>query len=480
MTDREQNAGFFIVFRGKTLDGYDLGTIKKNLARLLKTTESKIERMFAGKSVVVKRNLDRETARKYALVLKKIGLICEIRDATPKPSETESAQKKSAHEPETMTCPKCNHRQTKAESCIYCGIVVAKFSKPSSPPAAPSKNEESSFAGKDTGYEETASFFDRLGQANEDEIKEVLRIVVAFAIGGFISGFVWGGVWRPGPDSGMVAAFVNFFIFGLWALLVSFGLLGSRNFGVAKTAKSCLAFGFLSGGLFIGLIFVVQSYVGKSNAILTGVHGDLASVSASMAILVFLVAFLIGGLVSAVASYRLSVIMKDGEVSLFDDVLVYAVAFLIVLIPYKFMGMTGATVSFEDQSPISKIANGDASKYAKGLLIDGFPEDVPIYKPSVVKSSGTLLESINAIIVTKDGLEKVVEFYKTALPDNKWEVGPLNYEEGGGYMELFGDKDETSLKIEARSDDDGTIIDISIISAKNNGEPSRLQLPKVP
>ncbi len=249
MTDREQKANFFIVFRGKTLDGYDLGTIKKKLARLLKTTETKIERMFAGKAVVVKRNLDCETARRYALVLKKIGLVCEIRNATPEPPETESAGKKSTHEPEAMICPKCNHRQPKAESCIYCGIVVAKFSKPSSP-AVFSKDEDSPSARKDPPYEEASSFVERLGQANEGEIKEVLRIVVALAIGGFISGFVWGGFWTPGPNGGMVAAIVNFFIFGLWGLLVSLGLLGSRNFGLAKAPKSYLAAGFLTGGLF--------------------------------------------------------------------------------------------------------------------------------------------------------------------------------------------------------------------------------------
>ena len=67
-----------VIFSGKTVQGKDISEIKINLASLFKTDISKIDGFFKGKKVVVKKNLDHQTASKYIRDLKKAGVICQI------------------------------------------------------------------------------------------------------------------------------------------------------------------------------------------------------------------------------------------------------------------------------------------------------------------------------------------------------------------------------------------------------------------
>jgi hypothetical protein len=64
---------FDIVFRGDIVLGHQLTQVKQRLQQLFKSDAERVEALFTGRPVVLKRNLDRETAEKYRDALFKAG-----------------------------------------------------------------------------------------------------------------------------------------------------------------------------------------------------------------------------------------------------------------------------------------------------------------------------------------------------------------------------------------------------------------------
>lgn len=64
-----------IVVNGTLVEGADPATTKQNVAALFKVPVDKVEPMFSGKPMVIKKGLDAESAKKYMLALKKAGLV---------------------------------------------------------------------------------------------------------------------------------------------------------------------------------------------------------------------------------------------------------------------------------------------------------------------------------------------------------------------------------------------------------------------
>lgn len=78
----EQNkASFDIVFRGDIILGHSLEEVKLRLQKLFKADAAKIDALFCGRPVPLKRNLDEATARKYKAVLQKAGAEVSIKPA---------------------------------------------------------------------------------------------------------------------------------------------------------------------------------------------------------------------------------------------------------------------------------------------------------------------------------------------------------------------------------------------------------------
>lgn len=113
------------------MPGAELEATKDNLAALFKSERSKIDALFNGSSVALKRDLSQEDAQKYVDVLQRAG--AEVRAESEFAStlslvETEEHDAKA--EPalnQSMTCPKCGHEQLKASECSACGIVIEKY-----------------------------------------------------------------------------------------------------------------------------------------------------------------------------------------------------------------------------------------------------------------------------------------------------------------------------------------------------------------
>lgn len=67
-----------IVFSGKTVPGENLSTIRLRLMDLLKTNEKGIDRFFSGKSIIIRENLDFESAERVKQTFEKAGAICTL------------------------------------------------------------------------------------------------------------------------------------------------------------------------------------------------------------------------------------------------------------------------------------------------------------------------------------------------------------------------------------------------------------------
>jgi len=74
---------FEVVFRGDVEPGQSIVSVKEGLAKLFNAEASRIDQMFSGKPVVIKANLDEDTARHYQSSLKKVGALADIRPVKP-------------------------------------------------------------------------------------------------------------------------------------------------------------------------------------------------------------------------------------------------------------------------------------------------------------------------------------------------------------------------------------------------------------
>lgn len=127
MTD----ARYKIVFDGQLMPDMALETVKENLARLFKSEPSKIDALFSGSPLALKRDLAEAEADKYLAALHKAGARARKENEGPQLSLVATAD----HEPApdagetaaSMECPKCGQHQPKADVCSACGIVIDKY-----------------------------------------------------------------------------------------------------------------------------------------------------------------------------------------------------------------------------------------------------------------------------------------------------------------------------------------------------------------
>ncbi len=98
---------FAVVFSGRLTDGAEPTQVRNNLANLFNVEPAKVERMFTGKPVLVKKDLDEAKAKSYVAALAKAGAIAEIVTNEPQaitPSATAPATSSSTT-PATPTEP---------------------------------------------------------------------------------------------------------------------------------------------------------------------------------------------------------------------------------------------------------------------------------------------------------------------------------------------------------------------------------------
>lgn len=120
-----------IVFDGQLMPEASLEMVKTNLARLFKSDLARIDSLFSGTPVALKRDLGESEAQQYLTALQKAGAkvrkeLDQAASLSLVPTEAETVEAEQAATP-TMTCPKCGHEQAKAVECSACGIIIEKY-----------------------------------------------------------------------------------------------------------------------------------------------------------------------------------------------------------------------------------------------------------------------------------------------------------------------------------------------------------------
>ena len=82
---------FEIAFSGQLLVGAQLELVQANLAKLFQADAQRIAQLFSGRQVILKNNLDAETAEKYRAALARAGAVAEVRMMEPEIEEVELA-----------------------------------------------------------------------------------------------------------------------------------------------------------------------------------------------------------------------------------------------------------------------------------------------------------------------------------------------------------------------------------------------------
>ncbi|BFM18279.1 hypothetical protein R50073_44620 [Maricurvus nonylphenolicus] len=115
-----------IVFRGDILPGHQLIQVKQRLAQLFKADEARINALFVGGAVPLKRNLDKAAAEKYQAVLRKAGADVQVAPAgsvtakkppqrKPRPARTAAAASQPTSSPAPSSPPAAAAEQPPAK-----------------------------------------------------------------------------------------------------------------------------------------------------------------------------------------------------------------------------------------------------------------------------------------------------------------------------------------------------------------------------
>jgi uncharacterized protein YbjQ (UPF0145 family) len=67
-----------IVFEGKTVPGKEIDLVKKALMNILKADEQSIDRLFSGKRVLIRKNVEAGTAKKFLKAFEDVGAVCNL------------------------------------------------------------------------------------------------------------------------------------------------------------------------------------------------------------------------------------------------------------------------------------------------------------------------------------------------------------------------------------------------------------------
>jgi hypothetical protein len=98
-----------VIFRGKTVPDTPIEDVKVNLANLFKTNDVRINRLFSGQVVVLKKGLGQEDGERYRVLLERAGALCEV---VPLTAAQPSPPSEAAPVVATDTSPKAPRHTT--------------------------------------------------------------------------------------------------------------------------------------------------------------------------------------------------------------------------------------------------------------------------------------------------------------------------------------------------------------------------------
>lgn len=71
-----------VIFAGKIIEHADIDMVKTNVARVFSLSPDRVDKLFSGRHIVLKKDIDQATAERYKTTLQRAGALCEIEDTS--------------------------------------------------------------------------------------------------------------------------------------------------------------------------------------------------------------------------------------------------------------------------------------------------------------------------------------------------------------------------------------------------------------
>lgn len=120
---------YTVAFAGEIMEGNSELQVKANLASVLKLDPSKVEKLFSGKNIVIKRNLDENDARRFKAAFERSGAVCIVtprlheRRTKPRAKSTAPAEAIKLPPADIAFCRACGEKIASTdEICPSCGV----------------------------------------------------------------------------------------------------------------------------------------------------------------------------------------------------------------------------------------------------------------------------------------------------------------------------------------------------------------------
>lgn len=115
-----------IVFVSTEIPSHHRERVKANLSVIFKQPTSRLEVLFQGKPVTIKKDLDLVQANRYRDAVEREGGVCRVEPMT-EGTTSMSMTIEPKDNADIVTCPKCATRQHKSAICSGCGVILESF-----------------------------------------------------------------------------------------------------------------------------------------------------------------------------------------------------------------------------------------------------------------------------------------------------------------------------------------------------------------
>ena len=125
---------FDVVFNGEIAAESELIDVKQQMADMFQLNENRVEALFTGQPVVIKKDVTKELAEKYKGAISQAGGISVVVEMMPESAidEPDVNGRPDVHRPylltaNAMTCPVCGHRQPETDVCNRCNVNIDEY-----------------------------------------------------------------------------------------------------------------------------------------------------------------------------------------------------------------------------------------------------------------------------------------------------------------------------------------------------------------
>lgn len=107
-----------LIFKGECIAGTDLATARNSARQLFKANDAQLDRMFSGKSVVIRNQLEQAQAEKYCALLQKNGMQAYVQAMTPAQAGVQAQPSRPSAAPQSAAVSRPSQSQVSSPVAV--------------------------------------------------------------------------------------------------------------------------------------------------------------------------------------------------------------------------------------------------------------------------------------------------------------------------------------------------------------------------